>query len=70
MEGVVVGLCAKVDEVGTGRVLMESGCSSAGSLSAGLLLRRDVVCTEEVVDDFDDAWRLRLEGWVGGYVVM
>ena len=49
MEGVVVGLCAKLDEVGTNGVSMESGCGSAGSLSAGSLLRRDVFCAEEVV---------------------
>ena len=70
MEGVVVGLCAKLDEVGTNGVSMESGCGSAGSLSVGLLLRRDVVCAEEVEDKSGDAGRLRLEAWVGGYVVM
>ena len=49
MEGVVVGWCAKAYEVETDRVLMESGCGSAGSLSAGLLFRRDVFYAEEVV---------------------
>jgi hypothetical protein len=63
MEGVVVGLYAKLDEVGTDGVSMESGCGSAGSLSAGLLLRRDVVCAEEeVADKSGCAWKL---GWVG-----
>ena len=65
----MVGWCTKVEEVETGRVLMESGCGSAGSLSAGLLFRRDVVCAEEVAVDFGDAGRWRLESRVGGYVV-
>ena len=57
MEGVVLDWCAKAYEVETDRVLMESGCGSAGSLSAGLLFRRDVVCAEEVADDSGDAGR-------------
>ena len=69
MEGVVVGLCAKLDDVGADRVSTESGCGFAGSLSAGLLLRRDVVWAEEVADNSGDAGRLRLEAWVGGHVV-
>ena len=70
MEGVVVGWCAKVHEDETVKVLMESGCGSAGSLSAGWLFCHDVVCAEEVADDSGDAGRWRLEGRVGGYVVM
>ena len=65
MEWVVVGCCTKVEKVETGRVLMESGCGSAGSLSAGLLFRRDVVCAEEVA--IDSRWGLG--GLVGGYVL-
>jgi hypothetical protein len=57
VEGVVVGWCAKAYEVETDRVLMESGCGSAGSLSAGLLFRRDIVRAEEVADDSGDAGR-------------
>ena len=53
MEWVVVGGCTEVEAVETGRVLMDSGCGSAGSLSAGLLFRRDV---------FAGAWEV---GWVG-----
>ena len=49
MECVVVGCGAEVEVVETGRVFMESGCGSAGSSSAGLLLRRDVFCSEAVV---------------------
>ena len=69
MEEVVVGLCATLDDVGTDRVSTESGCGSAGSLSAGLLLRRGVVCAEEFAGNSGDAGRLRLETWVGWYVV-
>ena len=53
----------------TGRVFMESGCGSAGSLSAGVLLRRDTFCTGEVAVDSGDAGRWRLGGRVGGFVV-
>ena len=49
-------------------MLMESGCGSAGSLRAGLLGRRDVVCAEEVAIDSGDAGRWRLGGLVGGHV--
>jgi hypothetical protein len=49
VEEVVLVLCAKFDDVGTKRVSTESGCGSAGSLSAGLLFRRDVFYAEEVV---------------------
>jgi len=69
MEWVVVGGGAEVEVVETGRVLMESGCGSAGSLSAGLLLRRDAFCAEEVAVDSGDAGCWRLESRVGGYVV-
>ncbi len=69
MEWVVVGCSAEVEVVETGRVFMESGCGSAGSLSAGLLLRRDAFCAEEVAVDSGDAGRWRLGGRVGGCVV-
>ena len=69
MEWVVVGGWAEVEAVETGRVLMDSGCGSAGSLSAGLLFRRDVFCAEEVAVDSGDAGRWRLGGRVGGYVL-
>ncbi len=69
MEWVVVGGCTEVEVVETGRVLMDSGCGSAGSLSAGLLFRGDVFCAEEVAVDSSDANRWRLGGRVGGYVV-
>ena len=69
MEEVVVGLCATLDDVGTDRVSTESWCGSAGSLSARWLLRRDVVGAEEVAGNSGDSGRLRLEDWVGGYVV-
>ena len=62
-------MCATFDDVVMDRVSTESGCGSAGSLSAGLLLRRDVFCVEEVVGNSGDAGRLRLEDWLGGYVV-
>ena len=48
------------DDVGMDRVATESGCVSAGSLSAGLLLRRDVFFVEEVVCNSGDVGRLRL----------
>ena len=51
------------------RVSTESGCGSAGSFSAGLLLRREVLCAEVVVGSSGDAGRVRLEDWLGGYVV-
>ena len=70
MEGVIVGCCAEVCEVETGKVLLESGCGSAGSLSAGLLFRLDVVFAEEVADNSGDAGRWRLKGRVGRYVAM
>ncbi len=64
-------MCAKLVDVGTdSRVSTESGCGSAGSLSAGLILRRDMFCTEEVVGNSGDAGRLRLENWLGGGYVM
>ena len=62
-------LCATFDEGGMDRVSTESGCGSAGSLSAGLLLRRDVFFVEEAVCNSGEAGRLRLEDWLGGYVV-
>ena len=65
----MVGCGAEVEVVEIGRLFMESGCGSAGSLSAGLLLRRDAFCAEEVAVDSGDDGRWRLGGRVGGFVV-
>ena len=66
---VVVGWCTKVEEVATVWVLRESGCGSAGSLRAGVLVRRDVFGAEEVEVDSGDACRWRFGGLLGGYVL-
>jgi hypothetical protein len=66
---VVVGWCTEGEDVATGWVWRESGCGSAGSFSAGVLVRRDVFCAEEVEVGSGDAGRWRFGGLLGGYVV-
>jgi len=55
--------------VATGCESRESGCGSAGSFSAGVLVRRKVFCAEGVAVDSGDAGRWRFVGLLGGYVV-
>ena len=52
----------------TGCEWRESGCGSAGSFSAGVLVRRDVFCAEGVEVGSGDAGRWRFVGLLGGYV--
>ena len=65
----MVGWCTEVEELATCWVWRESGCGSAGSFSAGVVVRRDVFLAEEVEMDSGDAGRWRFGGLLGGYVV-